>query len=251
MPHECVSCGEVFEDGADEVFDGCPDCGATKFFYVKEVTEDETPDAAPRTEPASESPPDPNSDTGVGVDAGVDTDHEDDSEILSDSDAEETPVDATDVPTQTARDSPADTGADTDTGTEPLTDTVTGTRDEADTRTKTDTDPFTDTDDDIVEAESEYEDSFGGSLSEEDTESEPTGSDTPSVTTDSEGRMFRRARPDEARRRLLDEFETIRIVEPGSYELNLMNLYEDEEKIIALQEDGKYQVSLPSTIGDD
>jgi predicted nucleic acid-binding Zn-ribbon protein len=48
----------------------------------------------------------------------------------------------------------------------------------------------------------------------------------------------------------MDQFETIRIVEPGSYELNLMNLYEEDEKIIALQEDGRYQVSLPSTFDD-
>jgi len=45
MPHECVDCGDVFDDGSDEVFDGCPSCGATKFFYVKEVRDSgESPD---------------------------------------------------------------------------------------------------------------------------------------------------------------------------------------------------------------
>lgn len=237
MPHECVSCGEVFEDGADEVFDGCPDCGATKFFYVKEVTDEEPTHEPHDTRDGAPSDIDTLPDVGVDMDpeADADLDPDDDpSERRSNSTTirpeKETPVDPTDVPTQTARGTEADTNTDTD------------------THTGVDVE----TDDDIVEADSEYEDSFGGSLdSETETEADTTNSDAPSVTTDSEGRKFRRARPDEARRRLLNEFETIRIVEPGSYELNLMNLYEDEEKIIALQEDGKYQVSLPSTIGDD
>jgi len=238
MPHECVSCGEVFEDGADEVFDGCPDCGATKFFYVKEVTDEEVKKEPDETQDGAASDIDTRPDVGVDMDPEPDTNldsdgHSHSPERRSNSTTihpeKETPVDATDVPTQTAREAEADN-----------TDGV------------TDTEVDVETDDDIVEAESEYEDSFGGSLdSETETGADTTASESPSVTTDSEGRKFRRARPDEARQRLLDEFETIRIVEPGSYELNLMNLYEDEEKIIALQEDGKYQVSLPSTIGDD
>ena len=55
---------------------------------------------------------------------------------------------------------------------------------------------------------------------------------------------------DEIREALMAQFESIKIVEPGSYELNLMNLYDRDEKIIALQEDGRYQVSLPSALED-
>jgi predicted nucleic acid-binding Zn-ribbon protein len=238
MPHECVSCGEVFEDGADEVFDGCPDCGATKFFYVKEVTPEEAneePDGRRDTSAHAVG-----SDVGVDVDADPEPRTEPDTDPDSIGEKPDTPAaragtetpDPTDIPTQTAG------AGDTD-------------RDTA-TNTETETNTNTETDDDIVEADSEYEDSFGGNLDSEKEREPDTGEHNPdSVTTDSEGRRFRRARPDEARQRLLDEFETIRIVEPGSYELNLMNLYEDEGKIIALQEDGKYQVSLPSTIDDD
>jgi len=98
----------------------------------------------------------------------------------------------------------------------------------------------------ILEADSSYETEFGGEVkneTNEETRDEQTIEESPeesSVETSAE----------EARRELMDQFETIRIVEPGSYELNLMNLYEEDQKIIALQEDGRYQVSLPTGFDD-
>lgn len=54
------------------------------------------------------------------------------------------------------------------------------------------------------------------------------------------------------RRELDDQFESIKILEPGQYELNLMELYNREEYIIALQEDGQYVIEVPETwLGDD
>ncbi|MFB6197272.1 MAG: Zn-ribbon containing protein, partial [Halobacteriaceae archaeon] len=54
-------------------------------------------------------------------------------------------------------------------------------------------------------------------------------------------------RPDmeELRAELNDQFESIRIIAPGQYELNLMELYDREEYIISLQEDGKYVIEVP------
>jgi predicted nucleic acid-binding Zn-ribbon protein len=52
---------------------------------------------------------------------------------------------------------------------------------------------------------------------------------------------------DELRAELNDQFESIKILEPGQYELNLMELYEREEHIIALQEDGRYVIDVPGT----
>jgi predicted nucleic acid-binding Zn-ribbon protein len=56
-------------------------------------------------------------------------------------------------------------------------------------------------------------------------------------------------RPDlaELREELNEQFESIRVVEPGQYELNLMELYDREEYIIALQEDGRYSIQVPET----
>jgi len=59
----------------------------------------------------------------------------------------------------------------------------------------------------------------------------------------------RAERPDlaELREELNEQFESIRVVEPGQYELNLMELYDREEYIIALQEDGRYSIQMPET----
>ena len=43
-----------------------------------------------------------------------------------------------------------------------------------------------------------------------------------------------------------DRIESLRINEPGSYELNLEALLERKEIIMAMKEDGKYVVHLPS-----
>jgi predicted nucleic acid-binding Zn-ribbon protein len=55
---------------------------------------------------------------------------------------------------------------------------------------------------------------------------------------------------EELREELNDQFESIRIVEPGQYELNLMELYDREEHIVALQEDGKYVIEVPESWRD-
>jgi predicted nucleic acid-binding Zn-ribbon protein len=49
------------------------------------------------------------------------------------------------------------------------------------------------------------------------------------------------------RQELDDQFESIKILEPGQYELNLMELYNREEYIIALQEDGQYVIEVPES----
>jgi predicted nucleic acid-binding Zn-ribbon protein len=80
--------------------------------------------------------------------------------------------------------------------------------------------------------------------------------DPPAVTGDAGERSVteepdteRADRPDlaELREELNEQFESIRVVEPGQYELNLMELYDREEYIIALQEDGRYSIQVPET----
>jgi predicted nucleic acid-binding Zn-ribbon protein len=56
---------------------------------------------------------------------------------------------------------------------------------------------------------------------------------------------------DELRQQLNEQFESIKIVKPGQYELNLMELYNREEYIIALQENGRYVIQVPENwLGD-
>ena len=35
MPHQCLKCGRVFEEGSAQLLKGCPDCGGNRFFFTK------------------------------------------------------------------------------------------------------------------------------------------------------------------------------------------------------------------------
>jgi predicted nucleic acid-binding Zn-ribbon protein len=54
---------------------------------------------------------------------------------------------------------------------------------------------------------------------------------------------------DQLREELNDQFESIKILGPGQYELNLMELYDRDEYIISLKEDGRYVIEVPDTWG--
>ncbi len=87
--------------------------------------------------------------------------------------------------------------------------------------------------------------------SERGPETGDTG-DTASPPPDADGRVIEPSsdeRPDldELREELNEQFESIKIVAPGEYELNLMELYDRTEYIISLQEDGRYVIEVPDT----
>jgi predicted nucleic acid-binding Zn-ribbon protein len=58
------------------------------------------------------------------------------------------------------------------------------------------------------------------------------------------------AQPDlqELREELNEQFESVKVLAPGQYELNLMELYDRKEYIVALQEDGHYSIQVPEAI---
>ncbi|MDY6775504.1 MAG: Zn-ribbon containing protein [Halobacteria archaeon] len=166
MPHKCTNCGEIFEDGTDEVLDGCPVCGGGKFRYVGDLS--------------------------------VSTNDTDDDEIIeasqSDSSVSEQSESEADSSSYYSGDWPDHHGADEE---------VSGSRSQT-------------------------------SESEED---------KTEVTEEERERI----RQEKLRQELMEQFESIRIIEPGSYKINLMNLYDNDERVITLQEDGRYQISIPST----
>ena len=41
MPHQCLKCGRVFEEGSSQLLKGCPDCGGNRFFFTKEPLNEE------------------------------------------------------------------------------------------------------------------------------------------------------------------------------------------------------------------
>jgi predicted nucleic acid-binding Zn-ribbon protein len=36
MPHQCLKCGLIFEEGSSQLLKGCPECGGNRFFFTKE-----------------------------------------------------------------------------------------------------------------------------------------------------------------------------------------------------------------------
>jgi uncharacterized protein len=40
MPHQCLKCGHVFEEGSSQLLKGCPGCGGNRFFFTKEPLND-------------------------------------------------------------------------------------------------------------------------------------------------------------------------------------------------------------------
>ena len=73
--------------------------------------------------------------------------------------------------------------------------------------------------------------------SPEQSPEEPADDDTPDLAA--------------LREELNQQFESIKILEPGQYELNLMELYDREEYIVALEEDGRYAIKVPDSWRDD
>jgi predicted nucleic acid-binding Zn-ribbon protein len=242
MPHQCTNCGYVFADGSKEMLSGCPECnGATFQFHPDDTGIPENP--------SDESPPDSkggrvgratstvrewvsrgSSTTADGTDSTIDgSDEISDDETLSDdpgtSDTTEA-MDETDMVSDEGDMNEADV----------LEDEVHASEDTAQ-----------------ASARSEFvsPDKIPSSSS---SETQTTSSLT---SPPSDGRVVREPtgdQPDlaELREELNDQFESIKIIEPGEYELNLMRLYNREEYIIALQENGRYIIQMPETwIGND
>ena len=40
MPHQCLKCGKIFEEGSSTVLKGCPGCSGNRFFFTKEPLDD-------------------------------------------------------------------------------------------------------------------------------------------------------------------------------------------------------------------
>jgi uncharacterized protein len=37
MPHKCVRCGKLIDDGSREILSGCGSCGGKLFFFIKKA----------------------------------------------------------------------------------------------------------------------------------------------------------------------------------------------------------------------
>lgn len=225
MPHQCTNCGRAFEDGSKEMLSGCPDCGGNKFQFHPSDAPDEDPD------PAAEPPDPPTPDSSVARTVGSAA-----ATVRDLVGSGSTPEDPTPGPTaeQGTTDTAPSTGAPDSTPTPATEDTA-----QADARSE------------VVNP-----DEIPGSANEstDDAAQAPSAEDTPRLNASGDASEDGDAnRPDltDLRAELNDQFESIKVLSPGQYELNLMELYDREEYIIALQEDGRYTIQVPERWDDD
>ncbi|MFP8953380.1 Zn-ribbon containing protein [Natrialbaceae archaeon A-arb3/5] len=97
----------------------------------------------------------------------------------------------------------------------------------------------------VGSADSSARDDASGDRPAEDDEQPPDHGRVVSEPSDEQPSM------EELRAELNEQFESIKILEPGQYELNLMELYNREEYIVSLQEDGRYVIDVPDSWRDD
>ncbi|VTT86804.1 A. fulgidus predicted coding region AF1183 [Halorubrum sp. DM2] len=215
MPHQCTTCGRTFPDGSKEMLSGCPDCGGNKFqFKPAGATEDPTAgdDAGSAGATADPSPPAPEDGAASTPDehAADQTPSEGHTDPASGESADAT------RPDDAASDDPS---PETD-GTEQIADR---------------------SDEDTAQASARSEVVSPDELDRASREVE--GAETPPADEEPQSGI------DALRDELNDQFESIRIVSPGQYELNLMELYDRQEYIISLQEDGRYVIEMPDAWG--
>ncbi|WP_049902491.1 OapC/ArvC family zinc-ribbon domain-containing protein [Halorubrum distributum] len=214
MPHQCTTCGRTFPDGSKEMLSGCPDCGGNKFqFKPAGATEDPSADEADQ---ASGSPAGP---SGSAVDPSDRTPPAPADEPAPDESA------ADRRPSESADETPNEAAASADSASE-----ADGTEQIADR-----------SDEDTAQASARSEVVSPDELDRASRDVEPA--DAPPAEEEPKPGI------DALRDELNDQFESIRIVSPGQYELNLMELYDRQEYIISLQEDGRYVIEMPDAWG--
>ena len=284
MPHLCTNCDRTFPDGSKEMLSGCPGCGGNKFQFTPAA--DRTREATPgadrsderdgtarasrqhdqQTDHVEESTPDPRSthwpetarrpaERGIEADEWEDRLQPRDSPTRRDSPprtdtgdppGSENETDLEDDVGTAARAEPSiDPGStavseresDPESEGEPVRAVVPEREDDAQASARSDVispdelPPRT--------AKSEHTDSQRGSRVAPE-QQPPNGTVVSEPETE-------RPSLEELREELNDQFESIKIVNPGQYELNLMELYDREEHIISLQEDGRYVINVPDT----
>ncbi|SIR56424.1 hypothetical protein SAMN05421858_2844 [Haladaptatus litoreus] len=278
MPHKCTNCGRAFADGSKEMLSGCPDCGGNKFqFRPSGSSPDETTatgSANATAETKNEAPDAASSSGAVGRAAstvrgwvGSDDRTKDTQAGGSRDEQTEAPARERKQRTKSAKSAGKSTSAG---GAKPTDDRQkpTGNRNSTRTRTPADesqsdssapqtagsagtTSPVKPNPD--VPADSGRVQS-GEDSAQANARAEIVPEDELPETPVQEGTGTVVEAPDdnqpslnELREELNSQFESIKVVEPGQYELNLMELYERDEYIIALKENGRYVIQVPDS----
>jgi len=231
---------------------GCPDCGGNKFQFepAGSTADDQPADTEPSTDDAVDSPPGaanspPDASTGESV--TIDPEPADNASADRQTSPPETEgyegdADAgSEQPAAASGESPAQSTARSDV---------------VDSSELTAAGAMGPSTESAEEASGEQPSAEQSTPAAGDTPTEPSAADQPDPAAE-QSASADQSTPDEEqsnlhqlRKELNDQFESIRIVSPGQYELNLMELYDREEYIISLREDGRYVIEVPDSWGD-
>ncbi|WP_254766270.1 OapC/ArvC family zinc-ribbon domain-containing protein [Salinilacihabitans rarus] len=284
MPHQCTNCGRRFPDGSKEMLAGCPDCGGNKFQFTPKRSDraeqsKRSGDAATDPDRQSRSPdsgPSPSNESSAGASTEADRGGPGGrARFADDGDRSRPSTDGADA--RRSRTSPGEFSEWPETARRPEDREGSTSQRAADrsasARRDPDRSPSRGRDADRRPPTSGTERSPAGEPESEndaqaDARSEVVSSDElpsrsersggpdvaggPGVAPErgrvvSEPSSDERPSIDQLREELNDQFESIKIVRPGEYELNLMELYDREEYIVSLQEDGRYVIDVPES----
>ena len=241
MPHQCTDCNRAFDDGSKEMLSGCPDCGGTTFqFRPDGVSRRDLPDEEPP------EPPEPDSAVARTVGSAATTVRD---LVSGGSPASGAASSNSDVPASTS------SGADSERTVErsPEDTAQASARSEIVSPDDLPPTPETNSSSTARGRSTPADHTPSNTAQQQQTSQEFTAGNASTTGTHSRDTLASPSgdgddsRPDisELRKELNDQFESIRVLEPGQYELNLMELFDREEYIIALQEDGKYTIQVP------
>ena len=254
MPHQCTNCGRGFDDGSKEMLSGCPDCGGNKFqFQPASAVDDATPDdatpdddspaggAADRTPSAAADTESAGAPTG-SADSRTSSPDSRTSSPDSPTSSPDSPASSPDSPTSSPDSTASSPDSAPDADDPSPADAAPADSPSAGAGGADGTEQIADrTDEDTAQASARSEvvspDELDRASREVEGDEQPESEEGP------------RPGLDALRDELNEQFESIRIVSPGQYELNLMELYDRQEYIISLQEDGRYVIEMPDAWG--
>ena len=235
MPHQCTNCGRGFPDGSKEMLSGCPDCGGTKFQFSPAGTSRDR-SSSRRDEKSADQASQGDRRTSDGPGSTRESSGER-SARASSHEFGEWP--------ETAR-PPADREERSDAGSP----TAEKRTEHGDRSSDTDFEWLSDDEDDAqASARSDVvsPDELPPATSTDADQPGPASDEPPEHGRVVSEPAEERPSLEELRDELNDQFESIKIVQPGQYELNLMELYDREEQIVSLQEDGRYVINVPDS----
>ena len=261
MPHQCTNCGRGFPDGSKEMLSGCPDCGGNKFQFSPAGSGSDRGSSS-----ADSTPSAPWSDGSAPTGSGADDASRDDREFAPWPDTARPPEERAESPppSRSTGDDSTGTGGFVErsaaraTGTSVDDDSVPTRRDDA----MEDDFEWVEGDEDDAQADARSDVVSPEELPPSTAAADADGQTVDGSTAESEadeppthGRVVsepdaERPSLEDLRDELNDQFESIKIVSPGQYELNLMELYDREEHIVSLQEDGRYVINVPDSWRD-